>query len=214
MRHLAFCFLLASTAFGQDLSRTFKLTNTAMPSGLMEIATTLRTVFNIQQLSVDPQVSTLTVMGNSGQIALAEWLVPKLDVQPGSAPNPQRYSYDGDLVAIYELKNATAVNNLQEILTTLRTVADIQKIYQNTGPHMLILRADASHMAMADFLIPQLDQPPASRKTATLQTFQSTDNTLMVYGLANANSPQQLQQILTNLRTVLSIQKNLSADPL
>ena len=216
MRPFVLFLFLTSAAFGQDLSRAFKLTNTAIPTGLMEIATTLRTVLDVKQLSIDPQVATITVMGSPSQIAAAEWLIPKLDVVPGSAPNPQRYSYEGDAMAIYELKNATTTINMQEILTTLRTVADIQKIYQSTGPRMLILRADPSHMAMADFLIPQLDHPPSTRTIATFQTLQSTGvpgNTLMVYGLAHTNSPSGLQQTLTNLRVVLSIQKIYQQTP-
>jgi hypothetical protein len=211
MRKLALAVLFAATAFGQDLTRTFQLKNSS-GAGLQEIATTLRTVFQIQQLSIDNNVATLTVSGNADEIALAEWLVPKLDIAPGSNPSPQKYFYAGnnnDVTEIFELKNATLVTNLQEMLTTLRTVADIQKIYMSTAPRILIIRTDANHIALAEFMISQLDQPAGSRESQTVQSFQAIglrDNDVIVYGLAHTATVQGLQQILTTLRTVLDIQ--------
>jgi hypothetical protein len=212
MHRLALTVLFACAALGQDLSRTFQLKNTSA-RGMQEIATTLHSVFDIQQLSVDGNVSTLTVTGNADQIALAEWLIPKLDVLPGASTDPQKYLFAGnndDVVEIFELKNASLQVNLQELLTNLRTVADIQKIYQSTAPRILIMRADASHIASAEFMVSQLDQPAGARQTPTIQTYQMTganSDTVIVYGLANAASDRDLQEILTTLRTVLDIQK-------
>jgi hypothetical protein len=210
--------LLASSAFAQDLSRTFQLKNNSTSTGLQEIATTLRTVFDVKQVSIDPAVSTITVSGTSDQIAAAEWLVPKVDVATGAGVSPQKYFFAGnsnDVVDVVGLKNATAIPNLQEILTTLRTVADIQKIYQSSIPKMLIMRSDPGHIAMADFLAEQIDQPALPRKGPTIANFQPNlpgnqrdkNDSVIVYGLANTPSTRDLQMILTTLRTVLQIQK-------
>jgi hypothetical protein len=210
MRLLTLAALLASAALGQQLTRTYQLKNTS-PTGMQEIATTLRSVFDVKTLSLDPTVSTLTVTGNPDQIALAEWLIPKLDVLPGTTPTPQKYLYAGnnnDVVEIYGLKNATVITDLQEVLTSLRTVVQIQKIYQ-LSPRLLILRADVNHMAMADFLIPLLDQPPATRTSPAIQSFPvpgGNGDSVIVYGLAHANTVFDLQEVLTTLRTVLNIQ--------
>ncbi len=205
--------LLASSALAQDVSRSFQLKNNASPTGLQEIATTLRTVFDIKQLSIDSAVETITITGNSDQIALTEWLMPKLDVLPGSVNAPQKYFYAGDsnnVVEVVALKNAAITINLQEMLTSLRTVADIQRIYQSTAPRMLIWRADANHAALAEFLVGQLDVPASPRSTPTIQTTHIDDpkfDSVLVYGLAHTTNGQELQTILTNLRTVLQIQK-------
>jgi hypothetical protein len=218
MYRIALALLFASAAYGQDLSRTFQLKNTSAPSGTQEIATTLRIIFDITQVSIDVAIPTITVTGNSDQIALAEWLIPKLDVEPGAGAGSQKYLYAGntnDVVEVIELKNAAANTNLQEMLTTLRTVADIQKIYQSSAPKILIMRSDPGHIAMADFLTTQLDQPAAPRASATIQSFQPTltgnqrdkDDGVIVYGLMNAPSFRDLQAIITTLRTVLQIQR-------
>jgi hypothetical protein len=210
--------LLVSSAFGQDLSRTFQLKNNSSASGLAEIATTLRTVFDVKQVSVDPVVATITLTGTSDQIAVAEWLMPKVDALPGAVTAPQKYFYGGnsnDVAYLVALRNAAQTTNLQEMLTTLRTVADIQKIYQSTIPRILIMRSDPGHIAMADFLTAQLDQPAVQRQSATIASFQPNlpgnqrdkNDGVLVYGLANNPSTGDLQMILTTLRTVLQIQK-------
>ncbi len=178
----------------------------------------MRTVFDVKQVSLDPAVSTITLSGTADQIAVAEWLVPKLDVATGANVGPQKYFYGGnsnDVVYLAPLKNATQTTNLQEILTTLRTVADLQKIYQSTIPRILIMRSDPGHIAMAEFLTAQLDQPAASRQSAIIESFQPNlpgnfrdkNYGVIVYGLANTPSSRDLQVILTSLRTVLDIQK-------
>jgi type II secretory pathway component GspD/PulD (secretin) len=218
MRKLAVALLFASTVFGQDLSRTFPLKNISAGPGIQELATTLRTVFDVTQLTIDPAIPSITITGSSAQVALAEWLVPKLDSVQGAISASQKYFVAGnsnDVAEIVPIKNAAYVTNLQEQLTTLRTVADIQKIYQLSSPRFLVLRSDPGHVALADFLISQLDQPAAPRNSATIQSFQpvlpgnqrGNNDPVITYGLANVQSTVQLQVIITALRTVLNVQK-------
>jgi hypothetical protein len=210
MHKVAFV-LLASSAFAQDLSRTFQLKNITTANGVQEISTTLRTVFDIKRVSVDAAIPTITIVGAAEQISVAEWLMPKLDALPGAVIAPQKYFYGGnsnDVVAVFGMKN-TQNTILQEALTTIRTVADVQKIYQ-LSPRTLILRADANHAALSEFLIAQLDQPAGTRSTATVQSTHLDDpkmDSVIVYGLAHTSTAPQLQTILTTLRTVLQIQK-------
>lgn len=105
MRNLAVALLFASAAFAQDVDRAFHLTNAKTAASLNEIATTLRTAAQIQQLSIDPALATMTVQGSRDQIALAEWLVPKLDVAPGANSGPQSYRIAGsdDVVMVFTL---------------------------------------------------------------------------------------------------------------
>jgi hypothetical protein len=189
MRLLTFAALLASAALGQDLTRTYQLKNTS-PSGMREIATTLRTVFEVKTLSIDPTVSTLTVTGNPDQIALAEWLIPKLDVLPGTTPTPQKYLYAGnnnDVVEIYALKNAPVITDLQEVLTGLRTVVQIEKIYQ-LSPRLLSMRGNPSQIQMAEWLIPQLDKQTATGSGAELRAPTGNDDVLHVFNLVDGTN--------------------------
>ena len=207
---IAVCF--ASVALGQSVDRVFKLVNATAVTSLQEIATTLRAIAQIQQLSVDDAHATLTVKGTADQIALAEWMVPKLDVTAGSNPGPQEYRASGnsdDVVVVSELVHTTTMQGVQEIATTLRTVAEIQKIFAITTP-LVTLRGSASQMALAKFLLSELEQPAQARQNAFVHEFRMTgggNNTVVVYGLAHTDSAQSLQEIITNLRAVLDIQR-------
>jgi len=207
---IAVCFV--SVAFGQNVDRVFRVMNATTVTSLQEIATTLRTIGQIQQLSLDNAHATLTVKGTADQIALADWLVPKLDVAAVSNPGPQEFSVSrdsDDVVVVYGLVHTATMQRVQEIATTLRTVAEIQKIYAITTP-VVTLRGSASQMALAKFLLAELDQPAQARQNAFVHEFTKTaggNDIVVVYGLAHTDSAQSLQEITTNIRAVLDIQR-------
>lgn len=213
MGKVAIAVCLASVAFGQTVDRVFQLTSATSATSLQEIATTVRTVAQIQQLSVDVAVATLTVRGTADQIALAEWLVPKLDVTADASPGPQEYRAPGDsddVVVVCKLVRTATIQGVQEIATTLRTVADIQKIFAITTSKIVTLRGSASQVALAKFLLTELDQPAQARQSAFVHQFRMTgggNDMVVVYGLAHTDSPQGAQEIITNLRAVLDIQR-------
>ena len=216
MRKVGLAVLFVSVALGQDIDRVFRLKNAAAVISVQEIATTMRTVALIPKLSVDNASATLTIKGTPDQMALAEWLLPKLDVAEASNLGPQEHRVQGssdDVVMVFELAHATTIQGIQEIITTLRTVANIQKIFTVTAPRIVTLRGDASQIALAKFLVLELDQAAQSRQNAMVHEFKSDGGrleTTVVYGLAHTDSPQSTQEIITTLRTVLNIQKLFS----
>ncbi len=74
--------------------------------------------------------------------------------------NPtKRRDFEEQVVKIFYLKNVVQTTELQELLTTLRTVTDIQKIYQYTNQSALIVRCAADKMLLAEKIIADLDKP-------------------------------------------------------
>jgi hypothetical protein len=219
MNKLGLAILFSATACAQDLDRVFHLKNVTDATSLQEFVATMRTVAQIQQVSVDDATATLNVKGTADQIALAEWLVPRLDVAvAGSDPSaPQEYRVarnDDDVVVVYQLAHTATKPGGQEILTNLRTVGDIQKTYMIHAGRIVTVRGNANQIAMAKFLLSELDQPSQSRESPTVHQFHSNgggggrgDDTLVVYGLAHTDNVRSLQDILTTLRTVLEVQK-------
>jgi len=208
---IAFCFV--SAVFGQNVDRVFRLTNATAPMSLQAIATTLRTVARIQQISVDNAVATLTVKGTADPIALAEWLVPQLDVAPGTNPGLREHRVSGDaddVVLVCQLARTTTPQGAQEIVTALRIVADIQKIFNVTAPAVIALRGNASQIGLAEFLFRELDQEPVeARPTPLVHEFKTTgrDDSVVVYGLTRPETARDMQEIITTLRTILRIQR-------
>jgi general secretion pathway protein D len=74
--------------------------------------------------------------------------------------NPtKRRDFEEQVVRVFYLKNIVQTTELQELLTTLRTVTDIQKIYQYTSQSALIVRCAADKMLLAEKIIDDLDKP-------------------------------------------------------
>ncbi len=133
----------AGLVYGQaSVTRTVHLVNIGTPRGLQEAATVLRTVCDVSKLSIDTPASTITVTGTPDLTALAEWALTAID-----APGPmaaQQYSVPGgkdDIVKVVYLVN-TMQAGAQELLTQLRMVLDLPKVFNVTGPRALAFRGD------------------------------------------------------------------------
>ncbi|MDP9055488.1 MAG: hypothetical protein M3N93_14485, partial [Acidobacteriota bacterium] len=74
--------------------------------------------------------------------------------------NPtKRREYAEQVVRVFYLSNLTGPQEVQEMLTVLRTVVDVQKVFNFTAQNALIVRAEADTMALVEKLISDLDKP-------------------------------------------------------
>src|ERR1700678_4112122 len=63
--------------------------------------------------------------------------------------NPtKRREYSEQVVKVFYLSNVTAPQEMQEMLTVLRTVVDVQKVFNFTSQNALIVRCEADTMAL------------------------------------------------------------------
>lgn len=199
--------LLASAAFGQNAEKEFRL---GAPANMNEIVTTLRTVGKMKQLEPNTVSGTLIVKGDALELALAEWLIPKLDSATASGAGAQEYRVSGnDVVLVYSLAHTATLTGMQEIITTLRTVGDIQYVYNVNAAKVIPVRGTPSQIALAKFMISELDLAEQQRETPVIHTFVFTENpsTAVVYGLVHTPNTTSLQEMITTLRTVSQVQK-------
>src|SRR6185312_5881734 len=70
-----------------------------------------------------------------------------------------RQAYTEQVVKVFYLTNPTTPQEIQEMLTTLRTIFDIQKVFNYTSQNALIVRCDADTMALVEKEIADLDKP-------------------------------------------------------
>jgi hypothetical protein len=233
--------LVASIAAAQATrppaqDKTFDFANRPSPQGLQEVATVLRTVGDLQYVAVDAAAATVTVTGNVDQLAMAGWMIHELDQPSGiaSAPTDQYLVSSGaagfprpgspgagdDVIRVFFLQHTNTSQGVQEILTVLRTVADVQKVFSYSAPFALVARGPAAQIALSAYMIHALDVTPGSATSSPEYQYQPpggrtqvTNSVVRVYYLANAKTPQQIQEMLTVLRTVADIQKifNVSA---
>jgi len=227
---LSFVVLFASAAFGQapgeqSVDRVFHFTHTETTQGFQQIATVIRTVAGIRQLFVVDAPRVLTLRGTADQIALAEWLFNELDKPATGQPVQQvqnsvvhEYRVPGnsdDVVQVFYLTHTQTAQDLQEIVTAIRVIADIQRIFQ-CGVQTLALRGTPAQTALAQWLVDELDKPaggypvdqPGQNSAAhEYQVAGNGDDVARVFYLTHTETPLGLQEIATAIRTVTDLQR-------
>ncbi len=76
--------------------------------------------------------------------------------------NPtKRRDYDDQVVKVFYLKNVTSPQEFQEIVTAVRSVTDIRRIFTYNEQSAAVVRATTDQMALAEKLFHDLDKPKA-----------------------------------------------------
>ncbi|MEK7405208.1 MAG: hypothetical protein AAB225_08880 [Acidobacteriota bacterium] len=216
--------LIASVAPGQIpaepiLNRVFQSGHTQADQDLQEIVTVIRGIADVRQASIDNAPGSVAVQGTAAQVAVAEWLFYELD-KPASRVTPPptreyRYASD-DIVRVFYLSHAGTPRDLQEIATNVRATADIRRVFLNSARGVVVVRATANQIGMAEWLLSELDKPAGLRPVA--QQGQSpakheyrvpgaTDDVLRVFYLRHARTAQDLQDIATLIRATADIRR-------
>jgi hypothetical protein len=220
----AIALLFGMTAYAQspvaETTRvySFRQMNT---QGLQEVATVFRTVLSLQTVVVDDTAHTITIGASPVLAATADWLAPLLNKGPVDSPSgaqPVLYTVpDGqdDVVEVYNLANVATAQGTQELLTILRTVVTIDKIFNVTGPRALAFRGTSSTVAMADWLVRQIDTPKTVPVSGLRDYPVSGGQVLRVLYLVNHATPRTQQEMLTAMRVTNRSQNvfNFSSAP-
>ena len=224
--------LFASVASGQppaeeNLDRVFHFIHTETAQDLQEIATVIRSMADIRQASTDTAQRALALRGTAGQIALAEWLVNELDKptnrqalapqSQNSAAHEYRPSGSGDdVVRVFYLTHTETAQELQEVATLVRSMADIRRLFTYNAPRALALRGTAGQIALAEWLVNELDKPtnrqalaPQSQNSATheYRLSGSGDDVVRVFYLTHTETAQRLQEIATQVRSMTEVRR-------
>jgi hypothetical protein len=209
MRFLIMAFAV-SMAFGQT-NRIFRLTQEENRQELEEIATVLRATGDIQQVSIDDINRTVTVDGTAGQIAIADWLVRQMDL-PANGPLSGVHEYrppagSDDVVRVFYLTHASTPQELQEIVTTVRSVADIPRVFIYNALNAVAVRGTGQQVSLAAWLVDQLNQPANVAAPAPHEYKLPGDDVARVFELTYPQTRQQLQEIVTLIRSIGDIQR-------
>lgn len=74
--------------------------------------------------------------------------------------NPtKRRDFEDFVVKVFYIKNATTVQELQEILTTVRGITEIRRAFTFNSQNAILFRGTADQIALAEKLINDLDKP-------------------------------------------------------
>ncbi len=91
----------------------------------------------------------------ANEISFVEYLIDSLDVEHGPATTSQEFNlqapYQNALVArVFYLKKPATPQQMQEILTVLRTVFGVRKVFNYTAQNAVAVRCDTDTMALVD----------------------------------------------------------------
>jgi len=200
----------ASLALGQA-NQVFRLTQNENQQELEEMARVLRGTGNIPQVSIDDLKETVAVEGTAGEIATADWLVHQLDLPAnGQFSGVHEYRVPGgtdDVVRVFYVSNAAKPQELQEIAVVLRSVADIRRLYVYNALKAVAVRGTSQQMSLAAWMVDQLDRPADAAAPAPHEYKLSGDDVARVFEMTYPETPQQLQEIVTLIRSVGDIQR-------
>lgn len=130
------------------------------------------------QIIFDPDYNTQQTMTQPIQVAFAdgtpvEAALDQLSLYTKSFWQPKdantifvsidnrnnRTLFTDQVVKVFYLSNPTTAQEIQELLTVLRTVFDVQKVFNYTSQNALVVRCDADTMAIVEKEIADLDKP-------------------------------------------------------
>jgi len=89
----------------------------------------------------------------------------------------KRRDYEEQVMKVFYLTNVTTPQELQEIVTAVRSVADIQRLFVYNAQNAIIARGEADRIALAEKIIHDLDKPKSEVVVDVLVLQVSSDMT-------------------------------------
>jgi hypothetical protein len=167
---LAIVALFAALGFAQGTDETFYFTQPTSQADMTNMATMIRTVVDLQNISVDQEHRALVTRATTDKLVVTEWLFHQLD-RPGgtsgSGTTPQYKMSDGsgDVVSVFRVAPSASVADIAALTTAIRTVADLQRLFPYEGQKAIVARGTPEKIAAADWMVRQT--LPADGETPT-----------------------------------------------
>jgi len=202
-------------ATSDDVVRIFFLTHAATQPQLQEVATNVRSIVDIRRLFINTTLKAMTVRGTDSQVSMAAWLVTQLDQPAGTpSPPPNHYKLPGDDVArVFNLTNPQVPQETQNMVTLIRSVADVQRIFIYNARKTVAMRGRAEQIALSQWLIKLLDRTAPTAGTNEYKLTTGPDNLVRVFYLPHSQTAQ-IQKVVAEIRQTARIQRFFPYTPL
>jgi hypothetical protein len=200
---------------GDDVVRVFYLPSSLTPMDTWELVNLLRTIGDIGKVWPVMSSQTVCLRATSAQVALAGWLVNTLE-----APAPGKFQFvipgadetlrrTGNTVRVFYLAGEKTPHALQDVVNTVRTIADVSRVYPYLTNGAIAMRAHPEQIALAEWLIRMLDRPAASQFST--EAFMASGmrppvaNAVRVFYLPQAATEQALEETIGAIGAKLKI---------
>ncbi|MBZ5622967.1 MAG: hypothetical protein LAQ69_30170 [Acidobacteriia bacterium] len=151
-------------------ARVFYLKHTATSQGSQEIVNAIRSILEIQRVVALNGPRALALRGTTEQVAAADWLIDGLDKPDGAqvlspqSQDPAKIDYQlsdarTPAVRVFYLTHTPTPQGLQEIVNSIRSIAELQRVVACNGPRAVAFRGTPVQVALAERLIQERDKP-------------------------------------------------------
>jgi hypothetical protein len=207
------------TISGGDLMHVYFMSGPQTPSDLQEISNAVRSVADIRRFLPYAPLRAIVARGTPDQSSLTDWMLGELNGpgKPGtqvSRPYTDPGSHRNEIAQVFFLANTQTPQAVQEIINSTRSISDIQRVFPYNAEHALAIRGSADQMALADWLLKELDKPAAQTTSDSdsheyqvpASVYRGTAVARVFY-LGGAPHPQALQALANAVRAATNIQR-------
>ncbi len=214
--------LFVSVALGQpNEERVFHFKPDIGPQDIQEIATLIRYIGDLHELSADTAGETLTVHGTAAELAFSEWLFNELSSTQHSSKNEYRMSIAGDdVMHIFYLTNAATVREFNEIATAVRGTVDIRRLYTYRATRAVVARGSGAQIALAQWLFNMVDKPAVEAGSAQNESSANEykrgaqgGEVVKVLYLAHTQPVIAFQEVAVVIRSIAHIRYGFTYNP-
>jgi hypothetical protein len=209
----------AQTSASQSVERVFYFIQTPA-QGFTDGITALRTVADVQKATFDNAAHSLTVTAPADKMPLVDWLFHELDQSPAPVPATVTHEYPlpvqtplgPEVAKVFYLAHADTQQAVTDTVTAMRTVADVIRLFPFTPLRAIVARSTAERMAAGEWLIREFDRHAGNVQAVheyglpLVLSSRETD-VVKVFNLAHADTPQQVNEMVTVIRTVASVNR-------
>jgi hypothetical protein len=194
----------------------FYVAHVDSPRELQEILNLTRSIADVQRFFPCVALNAIVELGTAQQTELAAWLLSELDqpaasMKPGHREHPFPADPRASLAQVYVLANTSTPQGVQEIVNGTRSLVDVQRCFPYNSRRVLTMRGTSDQIAFADWILGLLDRPASAPPDTAPHEYKyntgwarDTATIARVFFL-NVQNPQQLQQIVNEVRTATSI---------
>jgi hypothetical protein len=114
---------------------------------------------------------------------------------------------DGNVEQVFHFVHTEAIQDMMEIATTVRSIADIRHMSTDPPERTMTMRGNAVQIALAEWLFNNLDKPASTRPTQVstpeYRVSNSADDRAQVFYLTHTETVQHLQEVATTVRSLV-----------
>ncbi len=204
--HLLFLVNALALAQPVEFDRTIRLTHTPSIQSQQELATVIRSIIEIRQLTVDPAERQISMRATGEQIAAAEWIAARLDtVSDGKQQEYQLPAGGERFVRIFYVTHVDTTQKLQEAATAVRATVRVRRLFTYPSRQAIVVRGTESEILMSAWLLDRLDRPAAQNGRQEYAVGEA--EVMRAFYLTTADLPQKLQEMATVVRSTGQIRQ-------